>query len=67
MTKNPLSWRTCPACQTSLVDAEISNTLQHTCEKGAFHSRMLGGKNPETLQIEYWKCPDCKTTFLNDK
>lgn len=59
----PTHWRVCPACKTSLVDAEISDSLKHTCEIGAFHSRLLGGRNPDTWEIEYWKCPDCKTVF----
>lgn len=60
---NPTSWRSCPACDANLVDAEISDYLKHTCEVGAFHSKMLGGRNPETNEIVYWKCPDCNTVF----
>jgi phage FluMu protein Com len=59
----PTSWRNCPSCNCNLVDAEISDALKHTCESGAFHSRLLGSRNPDTQEIEYWKCPDCKTVF----
>lgn len=58
-----LKWRNCPSCKSNLVDAEISDPLKHTCEPGAFHSRLLGGINLDTLEIQYWKCPDCKTAF----
>lgn len=61
--EKPTSWKTCPACKVNLVDAEISEALKHTCETGAFHSRLLGGRNPDTWKMEYWKCPDCKTVF----
>ena len=50
----PLSWRNCPACHCSLVDAEISDPMKFTCEPGAFHSKLLGGRNPETWEMEYW-------------
>lgn len=59
----PTSWRNCPSCRCNLVDAEISDPLKFTCEPGAFHSKLLGGRNPETWEMEYWKCPDCKTVF----
>lgn len=59
----PLSWRTCPSCKSSLVDAEISDPLKFTCESGAFHSKLLGGRNPDTWRMEYWKCPECNTVF----
>lgn len=60
---NPLFWRTCPKCKTNLVDAEICEELKSTCERWAFHSRLYGERNPETNEMEYWKCPDCKTVF----
>ena len=63
---NPLVWRNCPSCNCNLVDAEISDELKHTCEPGAFYSRMLGGVNPETNKLEYWKCPDCEQIFLTN-
>lgn len=63
---NPLQWRNCPACNASLVDAEISEQIAQFCEKGAFHSRLLGGWNSETDRVEYWKCPDCQAVFTND-
>lgn len=61
--QKPTSWRNCPSCKVSLVDAEISDTLKFTCEPGAFHSRLLGGRNLDTWEMEYWKCPDCRTVF----
>ena len=63
---NPLTWRDCPSCKQSLVDAEISDPLKFTCEPGAFHSKLLGGRNPETWKMEYWKCPHCQSIFLAD-
>lgn len=60
---NPIKWKNCPSCKCSLVDAEISDPIKQFCESGAFHSKLLGGRNPETWQIEYWKCPECKTVF----
>ena len=60
---DPLTWRNCPSCKCNLVDAEISDSLKFTCEPGAFHSKLLGGRNPETWEMEYWKCPDCNTVF----
>lgn len=59
----PLSWRNCPACHCSLVDAEISDSMKFTCEPGAFHSKLLGGRNPDTWEMEYWKCPECNSVF----
>jgi len=59
----PLSWRNCPACHCSLVDAEISDPMKFTCEPSAFHSKLLGGRNPDTWEMEYWKCPECKSVF----
>jgi phage FluMu protein Com len=67
MTYNPLSWRNCPSCKTNLVDDEILESLKHTCEPGAFHSKLLGGRNKETWKMEYWKCPECKTVFSVDE
>lgn len=65
---NPLTWRNCPSCKCTLVDAEISESLKHTCEPGAFHSKLLGGRNPETWEMEYWKCSECKTVYpANEK
>ena len=64
MDYNPLIWKNCPSCKSSLVDAEISDDLKFSCEFGAFHSKLLGGRNQETWNIEYWKCPDCKTVFF---
>jgi len=61
--QSPLRWRNCPSCKCNLVDAEISDALKYTCEPGAFHSRLLGGRNPETNEMEYWKCPDCCTVY----
>lgn len=60
---NPTSWRVCPSCKCSLVDDEISETIKPFCEFGAFHSKLLGGRNPDTYEIEYWKCPECKSVF----
>lgn len=60
----PTFWKTCPACKVNLVDEEISSEIKPFCEIGSFHSRLLGGRNLETNEIEYWKCPDCKTVFL---
>ncbi len=59
----PITWRNCPSCNASLVDAEISDALKHTCEPGAFHSKLLGGRNPDTWEMEYWKCPECNTVY----
>jgi rubredoxin len=60
---NPVSWRNCPSCKVSLVDDEVSNQIKQFCEPGAFYSKLLGGRNLETNEIEYWKCPECKTLF----
>lgn len=60
---NPISWRTCPSCKCSLVDDEISELIKPFCEIGAFHSKLLGGRNLDTYEIEYWKCPECKKVF----
>jgi hypothetical protein len=64
---DPLKWRKCSSCKGNLVDAEISEALQFTCEPGAFHSKLLGGRNPDTWQMEYWKCPHCNTVFLAEE
>ena len=60
------SWRTCPNCKNSLVDAQISNLIMPFCERGAFHSKLLGIRNTETNQIEYWKCPECESSFSSN-
>ncbi len=60
---NPLTWKNCPSCKANLVDAEISEEMTPFCEDGEFHSRLLGGRNLQTNEIEYWKCPDCNTVF----
>lgn len=62
-TCNPLQWRECPVCRISWIDAEISEQIARFCEPGAFHSRLLGGRNEETGEIELWKCPDCGEVF----
>lgn len=59
----PTTWRSCPSCRTNLVDAEISEELKYTCNHNEFHTRLLGGRNLETWEMEYWKCPDCHTVF----
>lgn len=60
---DPLTWRHCPACRCTLVGDEISDPIRPMCELGAFHSRLLGGRNDETWEMEYWKCPDCSEVF----
>lgn len=60
---NPLTWRDCPSCKQSLVDAEICNDIKYSYEPGAFHSKLLGKRNLETWKVEYWKCPYCETVF----
>jgi predicted RNA-binding Zn-ribbon protein involved in translation (DUF1610 family) len=45
----------CPHCGTNLVAAEM--LLPHTCEPGAFHSRLLGIL--ENSKVVSWQCPDC--------
>lgn len=61
--ENPLTWRNCPKCGVSLVDAEISETLKFTCEPGAFHSSLLGIRDKQTWEIKHWKCPECEKMF----
>jgi hypothetical protein len=56
MTLSTLLLRQCPHCGTNLVDAEF--LIPHTCEPGAFHSRLLGVRNPG-CDLTGWKCPDC--------
>jgi hypothetical protein len=56
MTLSTLLLRQCPHCETNLVDAEL--LLAHTCEPGAFHSRLLGVRDPGG-DVTGWKCPDC--------
>lgn len=60
---DPLKWRNCPSCKESLVDAEILEEISYAYEPGAFHSKLLGGRNPDTWEMEYWKCPHCNTVF----
>lgn len=60
---NPLDWRSCPSCHSSLVDAEVSDPIKKFCEPDAFYSKLIGGRNSETGNIEYWKCPECKTVY----
>lgn len=55
--------RNCPSCGCNLVDDEISGPMKKFCEKNAFHSKLIGGRDPETWQIQYWKCPECKTVY----
>ena len=50
-----LHCKQCPHCGTNLVAAEV--LLPHTCEIGAFHSRLLGVR--ENDKIVSWQCPDC--------
>lgn len=61
--QSPLFFRDCPSCHTNLIDAEISTPIKRFCEPGAFHSRLLGGRDPETGKLEYWECPDCGAVF----
>ena len=56
MTKSTLVLRQCSHCGTNLVDADL--LLAHTCEPGAFHSRLLGVRDPGG-NVAGWKCPDC--------
>jgi phage FluMu protein Com len=58
-----LHQRNCPACNCNLVDAEISDPIKKFCEKDAFHSKLIGGRDLGTGQITYWKCPECKTVY----
>lgn len=60
---DPTSWRNCPNCKCNLVDAEISDAIKFSCEPGAFHSKLLGGRNPDTWEMECWKCPECNTVY----
>lgn len=64
---SPLELRDCPLCRVSWVGGEVSAPIKQFCEPGAFHSRLLGLRDPKSGSLSYWQCPDCDQIFQEVK